>query len=193
MLDATVPRISHRRTRPMNWLLGEKNARGTLRNYPPPAARSTLINRQLHYLEEAMEITKAWPAEEEAVRKGYADAEWAIRPLKRAKDGDDEWETPSPTQKPRREGLGEGLGEGLARNLRRDAVDTGDPERGRPRTTAFQCSEHTPEGSCLFFEKQGFCCEKPRGGDGTGTVMGTESTYQVTYGDHVYYLASTPI
>lgn len=44
---------------------------------------------------------------------------------------------------------------------------------------AFQCSEHTWR-QLSFFEKQGFCCEKPRGGDGTGTVMGTESTYQVT-------------
>lgn len=52
------------------------------------------------------------------------------------------------------------------------------------------CVLSIPEGSCLFFEKQGFCCEKPRGGDGTGTVMGTESTYQVTCGDHVYYLPS---
>lgn len=79
MLDATVSRISHRRTRPMNWLLGEKNARGTIHHYlTPPAARSTLINRQLHYLEEAMKITTAWPAEEEeAVRKGYADARFA--------------------------------------------------------------------------------------------------------------------
>lgn len=68
-------------TRLMNWLLGEKNARGTLISLPPPAARSTLINRQLHYLEEAMKITTAWPAEEEeeeeAVRKGYADARFA--------------------------------------------------------------------------------------------------------------------
>lgn len=31
-----------------------------------------------------------WPVEEEAVRKGFADARWAIRLLKRAKDGDDD-------------------------------------------------------------------------------------------------------
>lgn len=116
------------------WLLGEKNARGTIHNYPSQLP-VPLINRQLHYLEEAMKITKAWPAEEEeeeeAVRKGFADAGCSIRPLKRAKDGDDdEWETPSPTQKPRREGLGEGHWLRTARNLRRDAVDTGDSERG---------------------------------------------------------------
>lgn len=128
-------------TRPMNWLLGEKNAPGTLIiTPPPPAARSTLINRQLHYLEEAMKITKAWPAEEEeeAVRKGYADAGWAIRPVKRAKDGDDEWETPSATQKPRREGL--------ARNGKKPAAGRCGHGRFRKRatrTTAFQCSEHT--------------------------------------------------
>lgn len=129
-----------------------------------------------------MKITKAWPAEEEedeAVRKGLRGC--SIRPLKRAEGRRRRMGNPSLTQKPRREGLGEGL----ARNLRRDAVDTGDPERGRlGRRLSSVLS--IPEGSCLFFEKPntGFCCEKPRGGDGTGTVMGTESTYQVTCGDH---------
>lgn len=126
-------------TRPINeWLLGEKNARGTLHHYPPPSCPFH-TNQQ----------TASLP------RRGYEDHQGmagrggggggpqgfrgcSIRPLKRTKDGDDEWETPSPTQKPRRERLGEGL----ARNLRRDAVDTGDPERGRPRTMAFLCSEH---------------------------------------------------
>lgn len=133
-------------TRPMNWLLGEKNAVGTpgepfIITPPPPAARSTLINRKLHYLEEAMKITKAWPAEEaEAVRKGFADARFAHS--KRAKDGDDEWETPSATQKPRREGLGEGL----ARNGKKPAAGRCGHGRSRKRATrtmAFQCSEHT--------------------------------------------------
>lgn len=124
----------------MNWLLGEKNARGTIHHYTSPSCPFH-TNQQ----------TASLP------RRGYEDYQGmagrggggggpqglrgcSIRPLKRVKDGDDEWETPSLTQKPRREGLGEGL----ARNLRWDAVDTGDSERGRAtRTTAFQCSEHT--------------------------------------------------
>lgn len=75
----------------------------------------------------------------------------SIRPLKRAEGRRRRMGNPSLTQKPRRERLGEGL----ARNLRRDAVDTADPERGRPRTTAFLCSEHTILRAAVFFRETG--------------------------------------
>lgn len=57
----------------------------------------------------------------------------SIRPLKRAKDGDDdEWETPSPTQKPRREGLGEGL----AKTGKKPAAGRCGHGRSRKRATS---------------------------------------------------------
>lgn len=157
MLDATVPRISHRRTRPMNGYSARRTPGEPFIITPPPSCPFH-TNQQ----------TASLP------RRGYEDHQGmagrggggggggpqgfrgcSIRPLKRAKDGDDEWETPSLTQKPRREGLGEGHWLRPARNQRRDAVDTGDPERGRlGRRLSSVLS--TAEGSCLFSRNRAF-------------------------------------
>lgn len=53
-----------------------------------------------------MKITKAWPTEEEDIRKGYAEAGWSISPLKRANDDEGDDSNPSPKQKPRRKAPG---------------------------------------------------------------------------------------
>lgn len=68
----------------MNWLLGEKNARGTIHHYPPSCPFHTNQHEDYQGVAGRGGGGGGGP-------QGLRGC--SIRPLKRAKDGDDEWET----------------------------------------------------------------------------------------------------
>lgn len=56
----------------------------------PSRKKPTTDSAPRVYYEAALKLTQAWPREEETIRREYAEAGWAISPLKRARDGDDD-------------------------------------------------------------------------------------------------------
>lgn len=99
-----------------------------------------------------MKITKAWPAEEEeeAVRKGLRG--YSIRPLKRAKDGDDEWETRLRRRSRDGRDSARDWQETCGGTLWTRAIQKEGGRLGRRLSSVLS----TPEGSCLFLRNRAF-------------------------------------